>query len=111
MTTSDEIIVNTNEGESNVQEPKQRNISELLVILERDKTFQGMTDAEIFSILEYEKNLAAINAQTMQSQINATNYQNAMQQLTNNALQQQNNMLQSIIERASNLQLKVVQYG
>lgn len=111
MTTSDEIIVNANEGESNVQEPKQRNISELLVILEQDKTFQGMTDDEIFSILEYEKNLAAINAQTMQSQINAANYQSAMQNLTNNALQQQNNMLQSIIDRASNLQLKVVQYG
>lgn len=108
MTTSDEKIVDVSEK---VEEVKQRSISELLIILERDNTFQGMTDSEIKSIIEYEKKLARMEGSSEQLQNDMQKHCSKIETMTEQALQQQNNMLQSILERASNLQLKVVQYG
>lgn len=90
---------------------EQRSVSELLHVLETEGTYQGMTDDEIRSIIEYEKTRARIAG--MNEEITSSNAQHraAMESLTAASLQAQETMLQSIIERASNPQLQVVQYG
>ena len=88
-----------------------RSVSELLHVLETDGTYQGMTDDEIQSVIEYEKTrarIAGINEELTSShaQPRAT-----MESLTASSLQAQETMLQSIIDRATNPQMQVVQYG
>ena len=89
----------------------QRSVSVLLNILETTGTYQGMTDAEIQSIVDYEKQISFNDGTIAQMQTEYANHCNAMQQLTASSLQAQETMLQSIIERASNPQLQVIQYG
>jgi len=78
---------------------EQRSVSELLQVLETEGTYQGMTDDEIRSIIEHE--ITSSNAQ----------HRATMESLTAASLQAQETMLQSIIDRASNPQMQVVQYG
>ena len=89
----------------------QRSVSVLLNILETTNTFSGMTDAEIQSIIDYEKQISFNEGAIAQMQTEHANHCTAMQELTASSLQSQETMLQSIIERASNPQLQVIQYG
>lgn len=90
---------------------EQRSVSELLHVLETEGTYQGMTDDEIRSIIEHEKTCARIAG--INEEITSANAQHraAMESLTAASLQAQETMLQSIIDRATNPQLQVVQYG
>ena len=106
MPTNEEVIEQTGEETST-----PRSVSALLHILETDGTYQGMTDEEIQSIVDYEKQLARMQGKTEQLQDEYANHCASMQALTATALQEQETMLQSIIERASNPQLQVIQYG
>lgn len=105
MTTEIESVTNENESSS------QRSVSVLLNILQNDGTYQEMTDAEIQSIVDYEKHISYVEGKTEELQQNYMNYNAQMQSQTATALQAQESMLQSIIDRASNLQLQVVQHG
>ena len=106
MTTNEEIVQEISE-----ETPTPRSVSALLHILETDGTYQGMTDEEIQSIVDYEKQLAHMEGSTEQLHNEYTNHCASMQELTASSLQVQEAMLQSIIERASNPQLQVIQYG
>lgn len=106
MTTNEEIVQETGEEIST-----HRSVSVLLHILETDGTYQGMTDVEIQSIVDYEKQLARIEGSTEQLHNEYANHCTSIQELTASSLQAQETMLQSIVERASNPQLQVIQYG
>ena len=106
MTTNEEIVQEVG-GENTTP----RSVSVLLHILETDGTYQGMTDEEIQSIVDYEKQLARMEGMTEQLHDEYANHCASMQELTASSLQVQEAMLQSIIERASNPQLQVIQYG
>ena len=106
MTTNEEIVQEIGE-----ETPTPRSVSALLHILETDGTYQGMTDEEIQSIVDYEKQLARMEGSTEQVHNEYANHCASMQELTASSLQVQEAMLQSIIERASNPQLQVIQYG
>lgn len=106
MTTNEEIVQEVGEENST-----PRSVSVLLHILETDGTYQGMTDEEIQSIVDYEKQLAHMEGSTEQLHDEYANHCASMQKLTASSLQAQETMLQSIIERASNPQLQVIQYG
>lgn len=106
MPTNEEVVEPTGEETST-----SRSVSMLLHILETDGTYQGMTDEEIQSIVDYEKQLARTEGMTEQLQTEYANHCASMQALTTTALQEQESMLQSIIDRASNPQLQVIQYG
>lgn len=103
----------TNETETveTVEVVEPRSISVLLYILAQEGTYQGMTDAEIQSIVDYEKNLSYMDGK--QDQINSEQAQHsaAVRTIVSQSLQAQESMLQSIVNRASNLQLRVVQHG
>lgn len=111
MTTSDKTLEEVQSDIIDVEKPKQRSVSELLIILEQDDTFQGMTDAEIKSIIQYEKQLSEMEGNIKRLNKKNEDYHSEMIKQTSESLQKQEAMLQSIIDRASNLQLKVVQYG
>ena len=90
-------------------------MSELIEILNNTQSYQEMSDVEIQMIVEHEKEMSygqgyndglAENITLSQRQ-----FDNAILAETRNALQTQQNMLQSIIDRASNPQLQVIQYG
>lgn len=106
MPTNEEVLEQTSEDTST-----PRSVSMLLYILETDGTYQGMTDEEIQSIVDYEKQLSHMEGVTEQLQDEHANHCASMQALTTTALQEQESMLQSIIDRASNPQLQVIQYG
>lgn len=106
MPTNEEIVEQQNEE---VVEP--RTVSQLLYILETEGTFQGMTDAEIQSIIDYEKQRARIQGNTEQLETDFAAHCAAIQANTATALQSQETMLQSILNRASSPRLQVIQYG
>lgn len=106
MPTNEEVVEPTGDEIST-----PRSVSMLLHILETDGTYQGMTDEEIQSIVDYEKQLARMAGVTEQLQDEHANHCASMQALTTAALQEQESMLQFIIDRASNPQLQVIQYG
>lgn len=108
MTTDNDTIVNNTET---TETAIPRSVSSLLHILATDETYQGMTDEEIQSIVDYEKHLSYIKGQNEQVIAEMANHCNLLQSQTATALQAQESMLQSIIDRASNLQLQVVQHG
>ena len=89
----------------------QRTVSELLAILEDTDSYQGMTDAEIQSIVDYEKTLPFQRGRTEGTESVLTQHCASVSATTTSALQAQSNMLQSIIDRATNLQLQGVQHG
>ena len=90
---------------------EQRSVSVLLDVLATTGTYQEMSDAEIQSIVDYEKQRSYNEGQLHQMQDEYANNCASMQALTTTALQGQEDMLQSIIDRASNPQLQVIQYG
>ncbi len=98
MSTSEEIV-------------ESRAVSVLLNILETDKTFAGMTDAEIQSIITYKEQLAYSKGRTDESADLQEGYRANMYRQMQTSLQTEADLLQSIVERASNPVLKVVQYG
>lgn len=106
MPTNEEVVEPIGEETST-----PRSVSELLHILETDGTYQGMTDEEIQSIVDYEKRLSYMSGKQEQMEDEYANHCASMQALTTAALQEQESMLQSIIDRASNPQLQVIQYG
>lgn len=106
MTTNEEIVQEVNEENST-----PRSVTVLLHILETDGTYQGMTDEEIQGIIDYEKQLARIEGSTEQLHDEYANHCASIQELTASSLQAQETMLQFIVERASNPQLQVIQYG
>lgn len=108
--TTDNDNVETVETEPE-PEATPRTVAVLLNILQTDNTFQGMTDAEIQSIIDYEKNMSFMQGQSAQQQNSYTNYRTTMQSRMDAALQEQQSMLESIMNRASNSQSAVVQYG
>lgn len=109
MPTNEEVIeVTENENEP---ETTPRSVSVLLNILETTNTFQGMSDAEIQSIIDYKIQIAIMAERNNQQNAALSNYHASVQTNTVAALQSQERMLQSIINRASDLQLQVVQYG
>jgi len=96
---------------SNEETVVQRGVSELLAILEDTGSYQGMTDAEIQSIVDYEKTLSFQRGRTEGTESVLTQHCASVSAATTSALQAQTNMLQSIIDRATNLQLQGVQHG
>lgn len=90
---------------------EQRSVSELLHVLETDGTYQGMSDDEIQSIIEYEKTRARIAGINEELTSSHAQHRATMESLTASSLQAQETMLQSIIDRATNPQMQVVQYG
>ena len=106
MPTNEETV---QEVDEEISTP--RSVSVLLHILETDGTYQGMTDEEIQSIVDYEKQLSRTEGSTEQLHNEYANHFASIQELTASSLQAQETMLQSIIERASNPQLQVIQYG
>lgn len=105
---------NVEQVESDNEQPTeniQRDVSELLHILETEGTYQGMTDAEIQSIVDHEKHCARMAGRTEQMASAQNAQYEHMRTRMDASLQAQETMLQSIIERASNPKLQVVQYG
>lgn len=103
----------TNETES-VETPQvvePRSISILLNILAQDETYRGMTDEEIQTIVDYEKNLSYMDGKRDQLADNQAQHHAEMRARISQSLQAQESMLQSIVNRATNLQLQVVQHG
>lgn len=96
---------------SNEEMAVQRGVSELLAILEDTGSYQGMTDAEIQSIVDYEKTLSFQRGRTEGTESILTQHCASILSETTSALQAQTSMLQSIIDRATNLQLQGVQHG
>lgn len=96
---------------SNEETVVQRSVDELLAILEETGSYQGMTDAEIQSIVDFEKTLSFQRGRTDGTESVLTQHCASVSASTASALQAQTNMLQSIIDRATNLQLQGVQYG
>lgn len=97
----------TNEPENEIQESTPRSISALLAL----GTYQGMTDEEIQIVIDYYVSLAEIN--TRSDTINAQTTQSIATAVSDahTLAQTQAAMLQSIIDRATNLQLQGVQHG
>ena len=93
----------TNENE--VTTP--RSVATLLTL----DTYQGMTDEEIQSLIDYH--ISITEASTRAATLNDVTAQNIAAVTTNSqtVAQAQAAMLQSIIDRATNLQLQGVQYG
>ena len=96
---------------SNEEMAVQRGVSELLAILEDTGSYQEMTDAEIQSIVDYEKTLSFQRGRTEGTESVLTQHCASVLSTTANALQAQTSMLQSIIDRSTNLQLQGVQHG
>ena len=92
-----------------------RSVSELLQILADTGTYQGMTDAEIQSIIDHEKEVSYAQGHANGLQENILNvrqqYETARTNATATALQGQRELLESIKNRASSTQLRVIQYG
>ena len=101
------IFMTTNSDETVVQ----RSVSELLAILEETGSYQEMTDAEIQSIVDYEKTLSFQRGRTEGTESVLSQHCASVLSATETALQAQTSMLQSIIDRATNLQLQGVQHG
>ena len=93
----------TNENE--VTTP--RSVATLLTL----DTYQGMTDEEIQSLIDYH--ISITEASTRAATLNDVTAQNIAAVTTNSqtVAQAQAAMLQSIIDRATNLQLQGVQHG
>lgn len=108
--TTDNDNIETIETEPE-PEVTPRSVAVLLNILQTENTFQGMTDAEIQSIVDYEKNMSFMQGKSTQQQNSYTDYHTTMQSRMDAALQEQQSMLESIMNRASNSQSTVVQYG
>lgn len=109
MTTDNtEQIENGNEQTS---DNAQRSVSVLLDVLQKEGTYQGMTDAEIKSLIDYEKNCSYMDGAREQLKETQQQQRDRIAALTASSLQAQETMLQSIIDRATNPQLQVVQYG
>lgn len=89
----------------------QRSVSVLLDVLQREGTYQGMTDAEIQSLIDYEKNCSYMDGAREQLAETQQQQRDRIAALTASSLQAQETMLQSIIDRATNPQMQVVQYG
>lgn len=98
MTTNDETTV-------------ARSVSVLLEILANENTYQGMTDEEIQSIVNYKEHLAYQNGRADECAAMQAQYSSEMLRVTQQSLQAETDLLQSIVERASNPVLEVVQYG
>lgn len=90
---------------------EQRSVSVLLSILETDRTYQDMTDAEIQSVIDYKVQESYSQGRIDLQREEYSRYNNEMVEATQDALQNQQEMLQSIIDRASYPILKRVQYG
>lgn len=92
-----------------------RSVSELLQILANNGTYQGMTDVEIQSIIDHEKEVSYVQGRTNGLQENVLTvrqqYESAMTSATATALQGQRELLESIMNRASSTRLRVIQYG
>ena len=88
-----------------------RSVSVLLEILANENTYQGMTDEEIQSIVDYKEHLAYQNGRTDEGAAMHAQYNSEMLRVTQQSLQAETDLLQSIVERASNPVLEVVQYG
>lgn len=92
-----------------------RTLSELIEILSTTSSYQGMSDVEIQMIVEHEKGISHDQGYNEGLAENITlaqrQFDNTIIAETCDALQTQQNMLQSIIDRASNPQLQVIQYG
>lgn len=88
-----------------------RSVSVLLEILDNEKTYQGMTDEEIQSIVNYKEHIAYQNGRADEGSAMHAQYNSEMLKTTQQSLQAETDLLQSIVERASNPVLKVVQYG
>ena len=88
-----------------------RSVSVLLEILANENTYQGMTDEEIQSIVNYKEHMAYQNGRADESSAMHTQYNSEMLKVTQQSLQAETDLLQSIVERASNPVLEVVQYG
>lgn len=92
-----------------------RSVSELLQILANTGTYQGMTDAELQSIIDHEKEVSYAQGHTDGLQENVLNvrqkYEAALTNATATALQGQRELLESIMNRASSTRLRVIQYG
>lgn len=98
-------------GNEQQAENVQRDVSELLRILQTEGTYQGMTDAEIQSIIDHEKHCARMAGKTEQMASAQNTQYEYMRTRMDASLQAQETMLQSIIDRATNPQMQVVQYG
>lgn len=96
---------------TNEETTTARSVSVLLEILDNEKTYQGMTDEEIQSIVDYKEHFAYQNGRADESAAMHAQYNSEMLKVTQQSLQAETNLLQSIVERASNPVLKVVQYG
>lgn len=88
-----------------------RSVSVLLEILDNEKTYQGMTDEEIQSIVNYKEHMAYQNGRADECSVIQSQYTSEMVKATQQSLQAETTLLQSIVERASNPVLEVVQYG
>lgn len=92
-----------------------RALSELIQILHETGTYQGMSDAEIQSIIDYEKTVSYNRGHNEGMHENNIAMQQhfdlAMAEATEATLQRQNDMLESILNRARTPQLRVIQYG
>ena len=92
-----------------------RSVAELLQILADTGTYQGMTDVEIQSVIDHEKEVSYLQGHSDGLQENVLNvrqqYENALTNATATALQGQRELLESIKNRASSTHLRVIQYG
>lgn len=112
MTTNDETMTTNDETvTTNYVDLPPRSVSVLLNELQTTNTFKEMTDEEIQSIINYEKQVSYNEGMIAQMQTEQANHCTSMQEITASSLQAQEAMLQSIVERASNPQLQVIQYG
>ena len=92
-----------------------RAISELMQILHETGTYQEMSDAEIQSVIDYEKTVSynhGYNEGLHENNIAMQqHFDMAMAEATGATLQRQSDMIESILNRARNTQLRVIQYG
>lgn len=89
----------------------QRTVNQLLSEFELTGTYQNMTDEEIQSLVDYWKQLSYNEGSISATATVFQQHSTAVQAATETALQAQTSMLESIINRATNLHLETVHYG
>lgn len=90
MTTEDTSTTESTQAE---EKPKKRSLSELMAL----KTYQGMTDEEIQSIIDFEKQIATQNGKTEALRTTDIVTMNEIVEANRSAQRQSEEVLKSIL--------------
>lgn len=91
--TTDDTSTETKETGTTKEQPAQRNVQDLLKL----DTFQGMTDAEIQSLIDYYVNRAHFDEETKAYQTAAIESMNETTERWNKAADESNDLLKKML--------------